>query len=86
MHIKTAKSYEKAWVKLSTGQQKRVLAAIELFLRRPRHPRLRHHQLKGKLFPHYSISAGGNLRIHYLQVGKDEVMLVAVGTHAQLYE
>ncbi len=85
MQIETHKQYEKMWVKLSARQQSQVLAALRLFVASPRSPKLRLHQLKGKYYPQYSISAGGDLRIHFAQVAEAHIVLMLVGTHSQLY-
>ena len=85
MMIKTHRQYEKAWAKLSKKQQTKTLETIQLFLKAPSHPSLRLHQLKGDYYPQYSLSAGGDLRIHLLISGEDTVVLMTVGTHSQLY-
>lgn len=85
MQIFTHKQYDKAWSKLSKAQQKRISKSVQLFMANPDAKSLRIHQLKGEYYPQYSLSAGGDLRIHYLVVDEQTVMLVAVGTHSQLY-
>lgn len=85
MRVDTLKQYDKAWSKLSNQQQKRALKALELFMNSPHQPNLRLHQLKGSLYPQYSISAGGDLRIHFFKISEDSIVLTLVGTHAQLY-
>jgi addiction module RelE/StbE family toxin len=85
MRIETHKQYDKAWAKLNSGQQKRALIAIKQCLSEPNSPRLRIHQLKGEYYPQYSISAGGDLRIHYLQLDDGTIILMLIGTHSQLY-
>lgn len=85
MQIETHKQYEKMWVKLNTKQQYQVMAALRLFVANPRNPKLRLHQLKGKYYPQYSISAGADLRVHFAQVGETRIVLMLVGTHSQLY-
>jgi len=67
MHITTHKHYDKAWVKLNDRQKKRVLAATKLLMTNPGSPQLRLHRLRGEYYPQYSISAGGDLRIHFLR-------------------
>ena len=86
MRIDSLKQYDKAWVKLSKMQQQRAFAALEILAENPNHPLIRLHQLKGSLYPQYSISAGGDLRIHYIKTSQDSILLTAVGTHAQLYK
>ncbi|HET9174084.1 MAG TPA: hypothetical protein VFN56_02265 [Candidatus Saccharimonadales bacterium] len=85
MRIETHKQYDKMWARLSRKQQIQVLAALKLFLEGQYKEKLRVHQLKGKYFPQYSISAGGDLRIHFLQLDEDKIVLMMVGTHNQLY-
>ncbi len=85
MRIETHKQYDKTWAKLNHKQQLRVLVALKLFMSDPYNSHLRLHQLKGRYYPQYSISAGGNLRVHYLAVDDNTVVLMIVGTHPQLY-
>jgi mRNA-degrading endonuclease YafQ of YafQ-DinJ toxin-antitoxin module len=73
------------WSKLSRKQQLQVLAVLKLFLSDQADPRLRLHQLKGKYYPQYSLSAGGDLRIHFLKAGDSRIVLMMVGSHSQLY-
>lgn len=86
MQIDFHRNYTKRWIKLTLGQQRRALAAIELFLGNPQAPQLRLHQLKGKYYPEFSISGGGDLRLHFLKSDPTTIVFTAIGTHAQLYE
>lgn len=86
MTIKTNRIYNKKWARLNKGQQTRVLKALRQFIQNPRAAQLRVHQLKGGFYPQYSISAGGDIRIHFLYTAEDSVVLTNVGTHAQLYK
>ncbi|MCL2014858.1 MAG: type II toxin-antitoxin system mRNA interferase toxin, RelE/StbE family [Defluviitaleaceae bacterium] len=47
-------------------------------------PYLRRHDLDGEWIGYSSISAGGDLRLHYKQKGND-IVFVEVGSHSQLY-
>jgi mRNA-degrading endonuclease YafQ of YafQ-DinJ toxin-antitoxin module len=85
MQIETHKHYDKMWARLNRKQQLQVLATLKLFISNQYNQKLRVHQLKGKYYPQYSISAGGDLRIHYLKVDENRVVLMMVGTHSQLY-
>lgn len=78
--------YDKAWKKLGAAQQNRALESIKLYLSDPANKKLRLHRLKGEHYPQYSISAGGDLRIHLLIQEDGTVILMKIGTHAQLYE
>lgn len=86
MQIKTHKSYDKAWARLNKKQQKRALLAIQLLITEPNNPKLRLHRLRGEYYPQYSISVGGDLRIHLLKLADKSIILMLIGTHAQLYE
>lgn len=85
MQIETHKRYDKMWARLSRKQQLQVSATLKLFIANPAEWKLRPHQLKSEYYPHYSISAGGDLRIHYLKVDENRIVLMMVGTHSQLY-
>jgi addiction module RelE/StbE family toxin len=86
MNIQTHKTYDKSWAKLDKRKQSKVLEALELFMSVPRNPKLRIHQLAGTYFPNFSISVGGDLRVHYLVVDDQNIVLTQVGTHSQLYK
>lgn len=77
--------FEKQMAKLPKKQQGRAIDAIEEFLKDPTQPYLRVHALKGKWSGHISISAGGNMRLHFKPIDANKILFVAVGTHAQLY-
>lgn len=47
---------------------------------------LRLHALTGEWENHFSISAGGDLRIHLKYIEELNVLVVTVGTHSQLYK
>lgn len=88
MQIDTHKRYDKAWAKLTQRQQAKALQSLEAFANDSTLPSLRVHQLKGDVqpYPPYSISAGGDLRIYYVVIADDYVVLIAIGSHAQLYD
>lgn len=86
MNVQTHRKYDKLWVKLTKKQQERALGALKLFLDNPLAPTLRLHQLKGEWYPLFSISAGGDLRIHFLQKDEKTIVLMAIGSHSQLYK
>jgi mRNA-degrading endonuclease YafQ of YafQ-DinJ toxin-antitoxin module len=85
MQIRTHKHYEKMWTKLSRKQQLQVLAALKIYIEIQNVEKLRVHQLQGEYYPQYSISAGGDLRVHFLKLDNDSIVLMTVGTHSQLY-
>ncbi|HEY1645489.1 MAG TPA: hypothetical protein VGF75_03840 [Candidatus Saccharimonadales bacterium] len=85
MQVQTHKRYDAMWAKLDRKQQLQVMAALKLFMTNRNKKELRIHQLRGKYYPQYSLSAADDLRIHFLVVKKNRVVLMLVGTHDQLY-
>ncbi len=73
------------WAKLDRKQQLQVMAALKLLMTNQNKKQLRIHQLIGKYYPQYSISAADDLRVHFLILKKNKVVLMMVGTHSQLY-
>ena len=87
MKLKFSKKYRKQFDKLRLSEQARVQACLRMFLINPDLPALRRHVLKGELLGFMSISAGGDLRLHYYEKGdRITFVFVSVGTHSQLYE
>ena len=87
MTYKTTKRFDKEYAKLSVKKQNAVDNALQLFMHEPNHPSLRVHSLVAEWKGHKSISAGGDLRIHFIEL-LDELIIVfvAVGSHSQLYK
>jgi len=85
MQVQTHKRYNAMWAKLDRKQQLQVLAALKLYVTNQKIKQLRVHQLKGKYYPQYSLSAADDLRVHFVKLNKNRVVLMLVGTHDQLY-
>lgn len=85
MEIILSKKFRQQIDKVSRKKQERVREAIKLFAIDPYHPQLRHHSLKGEWLGHYSLSAGGDVRIHFRYLDDETAVMTAVGTHSQLY-
>lgn len=81
------RTFEKQFAKLPGKRRDKVIDTIDRFLDDPTNPVLRNHELTGEWASFRSISAGGNLRLHF-QITDDGtvVYFVAVGTHSQLYK
>jgi addiction module RelE/StbE family toxin len=84
--IKVHKDFEKQLAKLPKKRRDKVVDTIELFLDDPTEPSLRNHALTGEWAGYRSISAGGDLRLHFEVLDGNVVYFVAVGTHSQLYK
>lgn len=86
MGVDFTKPFNKQFEKLPRKRQEQARAAVALFLEDVADPSLRNHALKGEWLGYRSISAGGDLRIHFKIVNELSVLFVAVGTHSQLYK
>ncbi|MDR1323257.1 MAG: type II toxin-antitoxin system mRNA interferase toxin, RelE/StbE family [Candidatus Margulisbacteria bacterium] len=84
MRVEFSKNFDKEYQKLPAKKQDKVDATIEMFMSDCTNRTLRNHALKGEWLGHYSISAGGDLRLHFKLIN-DIALFVTVGTHAQLY-
>ena len=73
------------WAKLDREQQLQVMSALKLFMPNQNKKQLRIHQLTGKYYSQYFLTAAEDLRVHFLKVSKNKVILMLVGTHDQLY-
>ena len=65
MTLRTTNRFDKAFARLAVRDQRRVEAALTLFMDQPFHPALKNHGLTGKLRGLRAISAGYDLRIVY---------------------
>jgi addiction module RelE/StbE family toxin len=86
MDVDYTKAFNKQFQKLPSKQQKQARAAVALFLQDVTAPSLRNHGLKGEWQGHRSITAGGDLRLHFQVITDSKVLFVAVGSHSQLYK
>lgn len=86
MIIRREKSFDRQFTKLKPAQKQLAIKRMQQFIVNPFHPQLRNHALKGEWAGYRSISVGGDLRIHYKALDDDTILVVAVGTHAQLYK
>ena len=80
-----SRQFIKQFRKLDTKTQLKVKKHIALFMKNPHAAKLRCHTLTGEYSGHYSISAGGDLRLHFRYLSSDAVIFTAVGSRAQLY-
>lgn len=81
-----SRQFIKQFRKLDTKTQLKVKKHIALFMKNPHAAKLRRHALTGEYSGHYSISAGGDLRLHFRYLSNDAAIFTAVGSHAQLYK
>jgi mRNA-degrading endonuclease YafQ of YafQ-DinJ toxin-antitoxin module len=86
--LRSTKTFEKQLGQLPDRKRARVVEALRLLLENSNDRALRPHQLKGQYDGTYSISAGGDLRIHFEMTvvnGAEVADIQEVGTHSQFY-
>ena len=87
MILEYTKAFEKQFAKLDNKRQTKVLKTIDLFVEEPSHPMLRNHNLRGQFKGTRSISASGDMRLHFqVYITANKTIFTAVGTHSQLYK
>jgi len=69
-------------VKKKPSLESTIKSKLNLLLKNPKHPSLRHHKLKGQRVHQYSISIESNLRITFLKQ-KNNYILTDLITHDQ---
>lgn len=81
------KSFDKQLSKLPKKRRDKVIDTVDVFLDKPTKPSLRNHALTGEWTGYRSISAGGDLRLHFEVINDGATaFFVAIGTHSQLYK
>lgn len=78
------KIYQKK-VKDDSELKKRFWTMMRLFSGNPFDKRLRTHKLTGKLEGLWAFSVGYDCRVLFKFLGKDEVLLVDIGSHDEVY-
>ncbi len=78
-------AYQSAFRRLSAQDQDAVRETVQFFLDSPYHPTLRHHTLRETPDQIWSLSAGDDLRILLRVRGDSTIILLDVGTHAEIY-
>jgi addiction module RelE/StbE family toxin len=86
MKVRFHDSFIKQFKKLSPAQKQLVSDTIELFSENPTHMSLRNHALRDTWANYRSITADGDLRLHYRVLDKATALFVAVGRHDELYK
>jgi len=84
MNLRYSKKFVASFRKLSTDDKRTVIHALELFQDDPFHPSLRNHAIRDKMSGKRSIAVNNDLRIVFTEHGQD-VTLLAIGTHAEVY-
>jgi len=86
MDIQYHKNFNKIFEKLSPKIRNKVRRAIDIFYDNPYDPQLDNHALHGKQKGRRAISAGGDLRIVFIEKNNYAIVeFLDVGTHNQVY-
>jgi addiction module RelE/StbE family toxin len=86
MKIFYSKTFEKAFKKLTQKKQQKIYDTIKIFQDNPTHVILKNHQLLGNKKGLRSLSAGGDLRIIFIEEnGYTKILMLNVGSHNQVY-
>ena len=85
MQIVTTKKFDGQYRKQSQKVKHAFGERIGLFVEDPRHPLLRVHKLSGKFNGLWSFNVTGDVRVVFDASQSGAVILVAIGTHSQLY-
>lgn len=86
MIIRTTKSFDKQYSRLTAKNQQRFKEKLQLFQANPFDPELRNHPLKGKHLGYRSIDVTGDIRALYTVKGDTVIIFGFIGTHSQLYK
>ncbi len=85
MRITTTRKFDKQFKKQPTKIKKELEKRIEIFLMDANNPVLNIHKLSGKLKDLWSFNLTGDARVVFDKSYDDIIVLVAVGSHSELY-
>lgn len=88
MKIELHPDFKKSYKKRISKNPKLVLKTaqrINLFQENSDEPILRDHQLKGSKNNLRAFSISGDIRIVYMKVSEEHIILLDIGTHNQVY-
>lgn len=85
MRINTTKKFDKQFRKQPQKIQQEFAKRIALFLIDAHSPILNIHKLSGTLKDYWSFNVSGDIRVVFDKQLEDLVVLVAIGSHSELY-
>ncbi len=85
MQITKSKRFDKQYAKLSKKVQRQFDERLLLFVYEPKNPLLNIHSLMGEFTDLHSFNVNAEVRVMYKVQVDTIVLLVAIGTHSQLY-
>ncbi|MDF1569644.1 MAG: type II toxin-antitoxin system mRNA interferase toxin, RelE/StbE family [Spirochaetaceae bacterium] len=75
----------KKWIAKHPKSREMIKQKLELFITDPYAPDLKNHKLSGRLKGLRAISAGYDCRIVFSFVEENTALLIAIGTHDEVY-
>ena len=84
MKISLSRKFEKMFKKCPSKIRSRCLKRLKMFDKDKHNPLLNNHALWGKLNGFRSINISGDYRVIF-EEKSDEITLIAIGTHSQLF-
>lgn len=88
MKIELHPAFEKSYKNRIANNSKlvaQVAIRLELFVQDPHSPSLKDHALTGSKKSFRSFSITGDVRVVYLRISADHILLLDIGTHNQVY-
>jgi addiction module RelE/StbE family toxin len=85
MNIKFHKNFKKALKKQPNNIQDKFFDCLDIFVEDQFSYQLNNHALSGEFKGWRSININGDVRVHYREDGRT-IILLDIGTHAQLYK
>lgn len=86
MYITKSRQFKKQYKKLSIKLQKQFSDRLKLYLVNRNHILLNVHSLKGKYRGLLSFNVTADIRVIFDDSYEEVLILVAVGSHSELYE
>ena len=78
------RAYKKK-IKNNVDLKEKFWCIIKIFSEDPFHPKLKTHKLTGKLKGLYAIRVSYDCRVIFKFMNKDEVLLIDIGNHDEVY-
>lgn len=86
MHFIYSSNFRKQYKKLFKKVKKQFNGRINIFMKDEFNAIFDNHKLHGELNGYRSINITGDIRLVYQKLDNDFFLLVAIGSHSELYE
>lgn len=85
MKILKTNRFLRAYKKLPQDVRDQFVSIEKILINNPFDQRLKTHKLKGPLKNHFAISVDFKIRIIFIFVDKETILLIAIGNHDDMY-